>query len=149
MNTKIKKVGLILVGILLVVVSLVIASDFLPNEYILIEIQYDNGNFVLIDKSLEKGNFPTINHDLEQRYEVRLISDEEEVLFSNYFDPTILYSDGYEEEMEGGMIELDEARFFIITPNFKNAKKVEILEDKNKVFETEVYDVGSISCKIK
>ncbi len=139
---------LTLTGIFLILSGIVIAS-LVEKEYLLLEMNYNAGEFELIEKTIEKGNYPEIEHNLNHNYKARLISDTEEILFSVDFNPTLLYTDSFDGEMEGGLIELESNTFFIIAPNFRKANKVQILEENKKVFETGVYDVGATSCRIK
>lgn len=140
-----KKIYVLLVCMIVVLV----ASAYLENrEYVLLEFYYDNGEISLINKSLEKGNFPTLNHDIGKDYTINLVADGL-ILYSSDFDPTLLYSDSFEEEMQGGVEELDEAVFFIMVPSIKEGKSVEILKDNKKILEEEIYNVGASSCRIK
>ena len=139
----------IFVLILLIAIFLSSAYEF-KQEYILVELNYENGNFSFVNKSLEAGNYPTLSHTLEYDYEADLISDGGEVLYFNTFDPTLLHSEsGGEDGIEGGAIILNNSKLFILTPNFRNAEKIEILKQGEKIFAVEVYDVGATSCRIK
>tara|TARA_Y100000310_G_scaffold338126_1_gene426927 strand:+ start:994 stop:1428 length:435 start_codon:yes stop_codon:yes gene_type:complete len=138
----------LLLFMLLVFVVVLLVSAAVPREYILLEIYYD-GDFVLVNKSLESGFYPSINHDIDVPYEVKLMSEEDE-LYSNTFDHTILYSDAIiEENMDGKTELLDEINFFVVVPSVRDGEKVEILKDGVKVFEEEVYDVGATPCKVE
>jgi len=140
-----KKISLLLLGILIVV----IVNAALPEEYILLEINYKDNAFSLIDKSLEKGKFPTLNHEIEP-YKVQLVDVDYNAIFSSTFDHTVLYSDGFvNDETEGGAKLLDETTFFLAIPSVREGQKIEILKDNIKVFEEEVYDVGATPCRIQ
>ena len=143
MNKKI----LFIVFIILLVLAV---TGLEREEYVLLEISYSNGEFTLINKTLETGNSPTLNHDTGKSYNLNLVSDTGDILYSLKFDPTLLYSDALiGEDMHGNAEILSEAEFFLAVPGIKGADKVEILKDNIKVFEEEVYNVGASSCRIK
>jgi len=148
----------LLIGMILLTGSLLITNFSLSlsnrsvDEYILVEVYYDGEEFNLIEKSLEKGNYPTLAHKTEQEYEVNLIDKKGQILYYSSFNPLLLFSDNIDatgKEIEGGVILLDEANFFIITPSIKDAEKIEVLKDDEKIFEVDVYDVGATSCRVK
>jgi len=126
------------------------SASKINQEYLLIEFSYDYGNFILLDKSLQTGNSPTINHLDDGEFLINLVSDKNKIIYSAFFNPLILYSDSFENNItEGETIVLDRAEFSISVPSFKEMKKIEIFDDNKKVFETGVYDVGAKSCRIK
>ena len=127
----------------------VIAAQ-VQQRFVLLELKYDNGEFTLINKTLEYGYYPTINHDAQKKYQLNLISETNETLYSNQFDPSKLYSDLQEgEELQGGVIELNDTRFFVISPDISKGDRVDIIKDNKTIFSTEVYNVGAVSCRVK
>ncbi len=137
--------------ILILLFAVFLSSAFeVKQEYVLVELDYENGNFSFVNKSLETGNYPTLSHTLAYDYEADLISDNGEVLYFNTFDPTLLHSESAGESgIEGGAIVLNNSKLFILTPNFRNAEKIEILKKGEKIFAVDVYDVGATSCRLK
>ena len=134
-------------GLLFVLIVINLASSAYNNEYVLMEFEYTNGEFSLIDKSLEYGFAP--QEGVQREYEFRLVSEMNETLNGVYFDPSLLYSDGGQEEIEGGILVLNETRFYVTMPNFFDLRAIEIIRDNNLIFREEVYDVGASSCRIK
>lgn len=117
------------------------------NQYILLEFKYDKENFSLINKSLEQGNYPSPG--IEKDYQINLISKEKNILYSSSFDPSLLYSDGGNESLEGGALILEQAVFYVSLPNFEEVRNVEIVKDNKTIFEEAIYDVGATNCRIK
>ena len=148
---KLYLISLILLSILFGLLFLIfVEASIIEKEYILLDVNYENGRFLLINKSLEKGNFPVIKHDFDKKYELRLISDKGEILYINSFDPTILYTDILVgDSLTGGVINLDKGEFYIAVPSNKNGDKIEILDDGEKILEEEIYNVGAKYCRIK
>ena len=152
-----KKIYFIFGIIFLILLIIIISADSnLKKEYIFLEISYKNGNFSLINKTLEKGYYPkAIIENYE--YKVNVISDNRKVIYSTSFDPVLLFTDSFSNEIiEGGAMRLSETEFYIILPNLRTAEKTEILRigtgqngENEKVFEAEIYDVGAESCRIK
>ena len=119
-------------------------------RFVMLELKYDNGEFILINRTLESGYVPTISHDTQKEYKINLISENNDVLYSNQFDPSKLYSDTQEgEELQGGIVELNDTSFFVISPDIPNGDRVVIIKDNKTIFTTEVYNVGAISCRVK
>jgi len=136
--------------ILIAMISALIGAPLIEKDYILLKINYENENFVLLSKSLEKGNYPTLNHDPDNEYRINLVSDKGDLLYTNSFDPSSLYSDiPSGNELEGGIIKLSKIEFYLIIPSDNEGDKVEILKDGESVFEEEVYDVGAKSCRVR
>ena len=148
MNNK-KLILLLAFGILLVGILFFVKGDFIDDKYILLELEYDNGEISLLSKSLEIGEHPEILHEVGEEYKIDLISDVGSVLYSEGFDPTKLFTDFGDEDLKGGLVELNEVVFYMAIPDYKESEKIEILKDNVKIFETGVYDVGAKSCRIK
>ena len=155
MDKKIYFIFLIIFLILLILLMTISADSHLKKEYIFLEISYKNGNFSLINKTLEKGYYPKAIID-DYEYKVNIVSDRGEIIYSTAFDPILLFTDSFSNEIiEGGAIRLNETEFYVILPNLKTAEKAEILKiigqngESVKVFEVEIYDVGAESCRIK
>lgn len=141
-----KSISLISAGLILVVALIfIIPAEIIKEEYVLLQFKYSNGNFSLINKSLEKGYYP---HEIYDRtYEFNLLSKNNENLYATTFEPSLLYSDGG-EQLDGGVLILDEAVFFVAMPNYKEINKVRIVKDNQTIFEEDIHDVGSSSCRI-
>ncbi|MFH1358761.1 MAG: hypothetical protein ABIH37_02655 [archaeon] len=140
---------------LLVLVGLIGAS-FIEKEYVLIGIHYESNvegeSFTRISRDLIQGYYPTLNQDLNKDYRVNLLSDDESIIYTNSFDPTQLYSDGVNEgdELDGGIIKMENVDFYLVVPSNRNGDKVRILDSENNlVFEEEVYDVGKKECRVR
>ena len=149
------KIFLFLVVGLLILVGLISAS-FIEKEYVLIGIHYetsdDGESFTRISRDLIQGYYPTLNNDLNKDYRVNLLSDDESIVYTNSFDPTQLYSDGVNEgdELDGGIIKMENVDFYLVVPSNRNGDKVIILDSENNlVFEEEVYDVGEKECRVR
>jgi len=139
----------LIVGLVLLLVVFIGAS-FIQKEYIFLEVHYVGGVFELQSKSLERGNYPTVNHDLDDEYEVNLFSDGGGLLYSNGIDPSELFIDTGEGELDGGIIQVDDTVFYVIVPSLGEGDNVEIRDSNDLVvLETEVYDVGAKSCRVK
>jgi hypothetical protein len=127
----------------------IVGAPPVEREYVLMEMKFDNGQFVLKDKSLEKGNSPSINHIIDRKYVYNLKSKKEQILYEDSLDPSLLFSDNGEEELSGGIIEVDNIDFFLLVPSIVEGDKVEILKDGQKVFEERVFDVGAENCRVR
>lgn len=130
---------------LIVGMILVVAASQVENSYVLLEFNYDNGNFSLISKSLESGNYPY--SPIERTYGINLLSDSGN-LYSASFDPTLLYTDYGNETLEGGLLILNETTFYISVPNFEDIQDIQIVKDNIIVFEGDIHDVGATNCRI-
>jgi len=108
--------------------------------YILLTLEYNKGNIDLISKSCEKGFHQTLNHDLEKEFRINSYSKKGELLYSASFDsPGNIFSDSFEEEeISGGIVELEKARFYLIIPGNEELEKIIILRKEKKIFEKEV-----------
>ena len=112
-------------------------------QYLLIEMQYNNGNFSVLNKTLEEGCAPLMLS--EKRYEY-VLSDAGEKVYSSGFNPSEIFVDN---EEGSDMLLLEDTRFFITAPSLINAENIEIYEAEKKVFEDKIYDVGATSCREK
>jgi|APSaa5957512535_1039671.scaffolds.fasta_scaffold359389_2 hypothetical protein len=141
----------LLVGIVLLLVTVsFIGASFIEREYVLLNVRYDGGVFELQSTSLEKGNYPTINHDLDDEYKVDLFSGGGDLLYSRGIDPSGLFVDLGEGELEGGIIQLSSVEFSVVVPSLREGNNVLIKDkDGNIVLDTEVYNVGAKSCRIR
>jgi len=150
MNKKVF-VFLFEISLIFLFISLfLINASVIENKYVLLEFYYDRGEVSLIGKSLETGEIPVIEHEIEKEYKIDLISTKDDVIYSFIFDPTKLFSDvEINGNMEGGTLELEEARFYLAVPETKENKKIQVLKDNQVMLEEEVYDVGSSLCRIK
>jgi len=120
----------------------------IENRYLFLEFYYKDGNFSLVNKTLESGYYP--NSEFYGEYKIKIFSENKE-LYSNYFDPSVIFSDDFSKEViEGGVLKLNESNFYLVLPYFDEAEKIEILNSNNeKIFENEVYDVGAESCRVQ
>lgn len=142
-----KKFFLILGAVFLI---LAVGASLIEKEYILIEFYYQNGNFHIVNQTLEKGDYPINENEGDFEYEFVLSSDNNDLLYSNSFDPTIIFTDGSNGEyFGGGAIKLSETNFFVIAPNFNNAQKIKIFKDGQKIFEAGVDYNAAKSCRIR
>ena len=122
------------------------SEDNLCNQdYISLELRY-NGAFSIVNKSLEKGCAPKLNHIAGFQYSYNLTGDNKS-LYSADFNPTLLYSDGFVNDTDGSVEEIQQD-FFILLPSPKEAEKVILYDNQTKILEIPVYDVGATSCKI-
>ena len=137
--------------IVLIVLLIILANAaIVENDYVLVELKYENGIFSLINKGLEKGSYPNPAHNSGKEYNINLLSDDKSVLYTLDFDPTLLFTDGTKNnEIYGGIIVLNETNFVLTIPSYEEGEKVEILKDNEKVFETDVYNIGAKNCRIK
>lgn len=147
MHKKILFFSIIILFSLIIIVFAQVNEE--KREYILLELKYDNGSISLINKSLETGNYPEYNHYLNRSYDLRLLSLKGEIIYENSLNPTLIYSDAFEEFTEGGIVEIKETNFFVVVPSIKEGEKVEILKQGEKIFEEGIYDVGATPCRIK
>jgi hypothetical protein len=148
MNKKIFLIG----GMIFLILAVTAGS--IKNEYILIEINYENGKFYLVNETLEKGNYPSIEHEINSDYRFELVSDKGEVLFTGYVEPNLVFTDGLSKEknnkdFEGGVVELNQSNFFIIAPNIKKSDKIKIFKEDNKVFEAKIDFQEPTSCRLR
>jgi len=127
-----KNISLILIGII-ILATIVGSVQQKSNEYVLLSFSYDNGNFALINKSLETGSYPY--SAVERDYTINLVSSSNLSLYSASFDPSLLYTDGGSEQLEGGLVSLNQAVFYAVLPNFENLKNVQIIKDNQVIFE--------------
>ncbi len=121
MNKKI--LSFVLISFLLVLTLVMVLGEAERKEYILLELQYSDGQMILIDKSLEKGFSPSLEHDVSKDYEANLLTDVDEVIYTIKFDPTLLYTDGFDEETEGGIEEFEEIKFLLLYLVSEKGKK--------------------------
>jgi len=135
----------VILSLLLGAVIINSENNICNQDYISLELRY-NGEFSLVNKSLEKGCAPELNHIAGFRYSYNLTGDNKS-LYSADFNPTLLYSDGFAEDIEGNVEEIQQD-FFILLPSPKEAEKVELYDNNTKILEIPVYDVGAASCRI-
>lgn len=142
---------LLIAGLVLFLISVsFIGASFIQKEYVLLEVHYIEGVFELQSKSLGRGNYPTVNHDLDNEYEINLLSEKDDLLYSNGINPGELFIDTGEGELEGGVVQIDNTVFYVIVPSVRKGDRVEIKDsDGVVVLAEDVYDVGAKSCRVK
>jgi hypothetical protein len=127
---------LLAVGIIVMIIALgiIVNASISNQEYYLYHMHYENGEFTIIDKTLATGYFAQQTDNIYD-YKLEVISEDNSA-YSTYFDPTILYSDGFENnQIIGGMVKLSKTDFFISTPKSSDKDKIIILKNNEKVFE--------------
>jgi len=109
-----------------------------PNYYLIKLLVYGE-EFEILDSSLEKGNPPNLENK-DKEFKIRLFSEEDELLYYNSFsNPGFVFSDGLKE---GGVIDLDEASFYLVIPNLDGAYKFKIYDGKgNTILDVYVDDL--------
>lgn len=130
---------------------MIVSSQQPINEYIILHMNYNEGKFSIVGKSLEKGFYPDYSHTTSSQYTLQLTS-EDGILYQNSFDPTLLYSEGADDnsDIEGGPVILDNADFALIIPSLPEGENVLIFDaNGEKVFEEDIYNVGATSCRIR
>lgn len=143
-----KNIDKILVFVIFTVIFIAFSQAVqVQKEYILLEFKYENGNFSLVSKSIEKGNYP--NPKIERAYQFNLLSDENKILYATSFDPSLLYSDYGNMELEGGIVILNKTNFFVSLPNYEETGSLQIVKDNKIIFEEGIYDVGAKKCRIR
>ena len=138
-----KKFSLIILsGILIAVFAM---SALNEGDYTLLELKYENHNFSLVNISHYSGNPQEFS--TAKDYEIRLIDYLENNIYSLNFDPANLYTDGGNEELDGGLVTLNSSLIYLVIPRYYETEKIIISREGNDIFGAEVYDEAS-SCRI-
>lgn len=118
-------------------------------NYVLIELEFNQGVFTLKDKSIETGCFSQIPSDPNWEYTYNLKKGGEN-LYSSSFNPELVYLDTEQSgELTGEVIELQSGKLYLASPNVEESDSLEIYKEGQKIFETTIFDAGAKNCRIK
>lgn len=136
--------------ILVVLISINFVSSEKTDVFI-ITLKYLNEDISLQSVSLVKMNYFPPTFTQEGRYEIEIMSNSEEILFSQKFDfPLMVASIQDSEEKsifegtEGGIILLNEATKEIIAPYFSTAKTLIVYDGNILVLEYDLSEYRGI-----
>ncbi len=127
MNKLIIVFGIIgVLGIFLFFLGVSFLGGDESDNYYLLEFKSDGERMVLGDLSIEKGYFEEqVSRD--RKYEVRLISDNGENLYSYSFNSELVFTDELRgDALTGGAI-VNWDSFFVKLPVLEESEKIEIL----------------------
>ncbi len=142
-----KKISLIL---LLLLIPLVYAE---PTSINVINLEYNNENINILEKFNTIGYYPDRNIQPEEGYLLKIISQENTVLYSfTFLPPTKEYLDGFDGTYNLGRSEIkNKFNFSLIIPSFENEKEIVITKeneqmsfDLNKTKNTKTIILGLI-----
>jgi len=143
MNNYIKMQSTIVFLILLS--SLVTATEF--SRYYVIQLEFSNGELSLRNLNTELIEEPS---KLIGRYNAKLISSDETVLFNRYFGvPNEIIFDNVDESgriVGGGTVVSNQTNFTLYLPYYSNAKEI-ILYDQNNIEKLRI-NVGMFAQEI-
>ncbi|MBT3405508.1 hypothetical protein HN832_00605 [archaeon] len=128
-------------------------NQICESKYILVELEYNSNSisqFTLINKTLETGCYSEIIYNSQVEYNYQLTTNKNS-LYQSSFNPSLIFIDGQEEgetELTGGTIEPGTARIFLTLPP-ESGEVLEIYNQTDKIFETNIFDTGATSCRIK
>lgn len=129
------KLWLLLLALLMINVAL--AED---NTVYLLDLHYDNGKITINNIKIETGFSPDYKIQFGD-YRLEVISFDNKAIYAFNFRAPRLYADKSNErtaEIDGEVIDLEEADFTLIVPYFKGGKDIKIYKENNEVFSTDI-----------
>ncbi len=115
--------------IMILILPLVYSAECKDSKYIMLDLAYENGDIKLIDKSLNIGCATgEINN---KKYKIKVNLNDKDIYLSS-FDPGVLYADGPKnDEITGGVTELDYKEFSLSVPAYDNSQ-IKIINPEGK-----------------
>jgi len=123
--------------VLILTINIALAED---NLVYLLDLHYDNGEINLNEISLETGYNPDRKIQYGD-YKLEVISFDYTTIYSFNFRAPRIYADKSDKikgEIDGAVIDLDEADFTLVIPYFKDGKDIKIYKENNEIFSTDI-----------
>lgn len=116
-------------------------SDSKTEKILFININYKDSEITVNEMAYGRGFVPNFEEssfrDAFKKAEIRLLDEDKEIIYSSYFFiENMRFQDFVDEstgEMSGGIVELNDINFTIITPYPNNLDSIEIYSDYNKI----------------
>lgn len=127
----------IFISLIILLANTALASS---GSVYLLDLHYDNGQIILNKIEVINGFSPD-NKLQSGSYKLEVISVDKQSLYSFNFKAPRIYADRSEKltgEIDGAVIDLNQADFTLIAPFFNDGKDIKIYKDNNEVFSTDI-----------